>query len=117
MKFPIFIENSKVPVILSKIAPIDIRAINIGPFVWCRERFTDVLKRHESIHWAQQKELLFIGFLILYTFFYFKNLIRLGWKFRKDAYRAIPFEQEAYRNEYVVDYIKIRKKYEWMRYV
>ena len=31
---PIFIENSKVPGWLSHVAPIDIWAINLGPFVW-----------------------------------------------------------------------------------
>ena len=117
MKLPIFIENSRVPKILSYIAPIDIWAINLGPFVWCRGEISEVTKRHEGIHWEQQKELLIVGQWLLYIFFYFRNVIRLGWKDRKAAYRANPFEMEAYRNEYVNDYIKIRKKYEWMRYI
>ena len=117
MKLPIFIEDSKVPVFLSYFAPITIWAINIGPFVWCRDKFTESLKQHESIHWAQQKELLFVGFFVLYVFFYLKNVMRLGWKGRKDAYRSIAFEMEAYRNEHVVDYIKTRRPYEWVRYL
>ena len=117
MKLPIYIENSRVPKILSYLAPIDIWAINLGPFVWCRGEYTEVLKRHEGIHWEQQKELLIVGQWLLYICFYLRNLIRLGWKDRKAAYRSNPFEMEAYRNEYVVDYIKIRKKYEWMRYI
>ena len=103
----IFIENSKVPVILSKIAPIEIWAINIGPFVWCKGRLTETTKRHESIHWEQQKELFIIGQWALYGFFYFKNLLKLGWKGREFAYRANPFEMEAYRNENVVQYLEI----------
>ena len=33
---PWFFENSKLPIILSYLAPIDIYAITFGPFVWCR---------------------------------------------------------------------------------
>ena len=117
MKLPIFIEDSKVPVFLSYFAPIKIWAINIGPFVWCRGKISEAVKQHESIHWAQQKELLIIGFYLLYAFFYFKSLIRLGLKQGKTAYRGIPFEMESYRNEHVKDYLKIRKRYEWLRYI
>ena len=117
MKLPIYIENSRVPKILSYFAPIDIWAINLGPFVWCKGKLSEVTKRHEGIHWEQQKELLILGQWALYICFYIRNVIRLGWKERKAAYRSNPFEMEAYRNEYVVDYIKIRKKYEWMRYI
>ena len=115
MQLPIFIENSKVPVVLSKVAPIKIWAINIGPFVWCRGTLTEATKQHECIHWEQQKELLIFGFLALYAFYYFKNLIKL--KNGSDAYRSIPFEMEAFRNEHVNNYIKIRKRYEWLRYI
>tara|TARA_A100001015_G_C15037252_1_gene737130 strand:- start:3765 stop:4118 length:354 start_codon:yes stop_codon:yes gene_type:complete len=116
MKLPIFFENSKLPVWLSYIAPISIWAINIGPFVWCRGTITESVKRHESIHWAQQKELGIIGFYVLYVLLWLYYVIKFKGNGRS-AYRALPFEMEAVRNEYVVDYIKIRRPYEWMRYL
>ena len=115
MKFPIFFENSKLPVLLSYIAPIDIWAINIGPFVWCRGHLTESVKRHESIHWSQCKECLIFGYLILYVLFWLYYVVKLKGN-GKAAYRASPFEMEAYRNEHVVDYIKTRRPYEWVRY-
>ena len=38
---PIFIENSKLPVWLSKIAPIDVWAFSAGPFVVCRGELSE----------------------------------------------------------------------------
>ena len=35
----------------------------------------------------------------------------------KDAYRASPFEMEAYGNEHVIGYLKNRKRFEWLRYL
>ena len=46
---PKFFENSKVPEILSKVAPIHIWAINIGPFVWCNGVLSELDKRLETI--------------------------------------------------------------------
>ena len=43
---PKYIENSKVPVWLSYFAPIDIWAISLGPFVWCRGVLDDNINRH-----------------------------------------------------------------------
>ena len=50
---PYFIENSKIPVILSKVAPIEIWAISFGLWVWCRGEISDETKRHETIHFQQ----------------------------------------------------------------
>ena len=66
---PILIENSKVPVWLSYLSPIDIWAINFGPFVWCRGVMNERTKVHETIHYQQQLELLFVGQWILYVLF------------------------------------------------
>ena len=41
---PWFFENSKVPIILSYLAPIDIYAIAFGPWVWCRGELDAELK-------------------------------------------------------------------------
>ena len=69
ISLPIFFENSAVPKILSKVSPISIGAITVGPVVFCDGEISESLKRHESIHWEQYKECLIIGFLLLYAFF------------------------------------------------
>ena len=61
---PKFIENSLLPVWLSRVAPIDIWAINLGFWVWCRGELSEETKRHETIHFQQQMEILFVFFCI-----------------------------------------------------
>ncbi len=51
---------------------------------------------HERIHTAQQRELLFIPFYILYVFEWLIRLIQ--YRNRNDAYMNISFEREAYAN-------------------
>ena len=108
MKLPLFYENSKIPVILSYFAPIEIGAITLGPFVFSRGVMSDVTKNHEAIHWEQYKELFIIGFLVMYLFFWVRGLIR--YKDGKIAYAMIPFEQEAYACDQDMVYILNRKK-------
>ena len=62
---PLMFENSKIPVWLSKIAPIEIWALSFFIFVFCRAKLNDVTKRHEIIHFQQQLELAFVGQWIL----------------------------------------------------
>ncbi len=96
--FPLFYENSKIPVLLSKLAPIEIYALSFGVWVWCRGIMSDRIKRHETIHYLQQLELLFVGQWLLYGIFHLINM----WKYRGDgrkAYRENPFEREAYAND------------------
>ena len=111
---PIFIENSKIPVWLSYIAPIQIQAISFGIFVWCRTIMSDVTKRHETIHFQQQLELAFAGQWILYALSWLHGL----WKYRDPAvaYRENVFEREAYSNDYIRDYLKTRPRYAWLKH-
>jgi hypothetical protein len=109
---PIFIENSKIPVWLSHLAPIDIGAISFGFWVWSRGEMDERLRRHETIHYQQQLELLFVGQWALYLLYYLKGLIR--YKEGALAYRESPFEREAYRNEYTKNYLENRKRYSWL---
>ena len=74
---PLFIENSKIPVWLSKISPIEIWAITLGPIILSREEMNEQTKRHETIHFQQYLELLFIGFIILYFIFWIINAVSL----------------------------------------
>ena len=115
MKTPIFIEDSKLPVLLSYVAPIDIWAISIGPFVWCRGKLSPVSRRHETIHYRQQLELLFVGHWLLYGLFWLKNVIKH--RDGRKAYHEIPFEKEAYANEMDENYLDNRELYAWKKYV
>jgi len=111
---PWFFENSKLPWLLSHVAPIDIHAIAVGPFVWCRGEFDEVLKNHETIHYHQQLELLFIGQWLLYVFYWIKGLFI--YKKGDIAYRESPFEREAYQNEANLEYLNNRERCAWRKY-
>ena len=115
MKFPIFIENSKVPVLLSYVAPINIWAISFGLWVWCRAEMDEQTRRHEAIHFWQQVELLFVMQWILYGVFWLIGMARI--RNGTLAYYQNPFEIEAYENESNPDYLKERKLYSWRKYI
>lgn len=70
------------------------------------------LINHERIHTAQQRELLFVFFYIIY---FMEWLVRLP--MRGNAYRNISFEREAYANQRNLDYLKERPWYAWRRYM
>lgn len=70
---------------------------------------------HEKIHTAQQRELLFIPFYILYL---------IEWCIRcfqynscKQAYYNISFEREAYKYGKDLMYLKNRKPYSWIKFL
>lgn len=121
-KFPIFIENSQVPVWLSKVAPIEIYAISFGFWVWSRYTVNTRQRNHETIHYQQQLELGFLFQWILYGLFWLILYVRYKWqgdlKAGARAYRANPFEQEAYNWDISPDYLNERVRYKgWLRYV
>ena len=116
MKFPIFIENSKIPVWLSKIAPINISAITLGPIVLSRGTLSERVKRHETIHFMQYKELYFIGFLLIYLYDYLYAALVKKKGFSRESYLAIRFEQEAYNNDHDLEYLEKRQKKAWKKY-
>ena len=80
---------------------IDICAITLWPFIIAREEMSEDLLNHESIHIAQQKELLVVFFYLLYGWDYLKGLIK--YKDKEKAYYRIRFEQEAYENMFNQD--------------
>jgi len=112
MSLPIFIENSRIPVWLSKLSPIDIYAMSLGPFVVSRGTINTKTRIHETIHYKQWIELGYVGFLILYPTFWIINLMR-GMS-GPEAYFNIPFEIEAYENQSDLGYIFNRKPYAWL---
>ena len=110
---PIFVENSKIPVFLSKFAPININAITLGPVVFSRGAISKTTRRHETIHWQQYIETGVIGFVLLYPLFWLIGLLRF--RSGKKAYQMIPFEQEAYANQRKSTYLSKRKRYVWLK--
>lgn len=115
MSFPIFYENSKVPIWLSKISPIEIGAISLGIFVFSRGEIDERTRRHETIHYLQWKELWFLGFMILYPLLWLREVLRGS--NGADAYRAIPFEIEAYAHEDDPSYLHDRRSFSWYEHV
>ena len=110
---PIMIENSKVPVILSKFAPITIGAIALFPFVFSVGKMSEDTKRHETIHFQQQLETGVLGFYLIYLWDYAKSILQgvSG----AQSYRAIRAEKEAHGNEHDKDYLSKRVRYAWLR--
>ena len=112
---PLMYNNSRVPVWLSHLAPINIWAISLGIFVFCRGEMSDTTRRHETIHFQQQLELLFVFQWILYGLFWLVGLVR--YRDGAKAYREIPFEREAYSNEKKFTYLEKRKRFAWVSYI
>ncbi len=114
---PIIIENSRVPIWLSKITPINVWANSFGIWVWCRGKLSERTKRHECIHFQQQLELGFFLHWILYAWYYLKGYLRHSGDDRgRKAYYSIPFEKEAYDCQDEEDYLEKRKRYAWIKY-
>lgn len=91
------------------------KAINLFGILFVRKGKTmhDKDLNHEAIHTAQMKEMLYIPFYLWYLIEWFIKLFRY-WNFHT-AYRCISFEREAYMNQYNLEYLKIRKHFEWFK--
>ena len=66
---------------------------------------------HELIHAAQQKELLYLPFFVWYFLEWLVLLVK--YRDHMEAYRHIRFEEEAYRHEDDLSYLKHRKHYHY----
>ena len=94
---PMFFEHSAIPMLLSFMSPIEIWAISFCGLVFCRGHLSPKVKRHETIHFQQQLEMLFIFQLILYVGVWIAGLFR--YRSAEVAYFENPFAREAYRND------------------
>lgn len=103
-------------VIYNSLIPIKgFRAMNLFGIIFARKEYKQLSLRtlnHEAIHTAQMKELLYIGFYFWYVVEWFIKLFKFG---RKDAYRNISFEREAYDHQHDYGYLKKRKHFAWWR--
>jgi len=87
-------------------------AITLCPLgIYYRDKITAKTRRHEMIHYAQQKEMLIIFFYLWYILEWFVKLFVYGNK----AYYNISFEREAYKHDYDVSYN--RKHFAWIKFI
>ena len=90
--------------------------VNLFGTAWTRDKsWVDAaVVNHERIHTAQQRELLFVGFYLLYGL---EWLVRFLWS--RDWYRAykgISFEREAYGHGHDMGYLRRRRHFaQWRR--
>ena len=103
-------------IVVNKFIPFTgYKAINIFGilFVKSNKRISEQLINHESIHTAQMKELLYIGFYLFYAIEFLYNLIK--YRDSEKAYKELSFEKEAYKYENYLSYLKTRKRFAMWR--
>ena len=99
-------------VIYNKIIPFKgFKCVNLFGILFVRVgcKMSEIDYNHEAIHKAQMKELLYIGFYILYLTEWVWYLVRL--RNANAAYHAISFEREAYKHENDMEYLETRKMF------
>jgi len=111
---PWVFENSKVPVWLSKVAPIEIGAVNILCFVFSRGALTMTSRRHETIHYIQQIEMMFLLHWLVYSFYFLWGSLKN--RSFIEGYNQNPFEKEAYDNQRKTTYLSKRPLWNWRNY-
>lgn len=92
-------------------------AINICGVIFIREDSTAsvYLINHEAIH---TKQMLELGIVLFYIWYVIEWLIRLCiYRNFDKAYYNISFEQEAYDNQYDLEYKSKRSHYYWINYL
>ncbi len=95
---------------------LPVAGMALFPFILIKRKdfsLSSSLINHERIHLQQQVELLIFPFYIWYMMEYF--FFRIKGKKHNEAYRSISFEKEAYQNENDLDYLKIRKRWAYLR--
>jgi hypothetical protein len=93
------------------------RACAIFPLIFVRKQecATPTLVNHERIHFAQQLETLFIGLFLMKLIEYLYSRLLLS-KNISEVYLFRASEQEAYRNQNNLDYLRERKPYRLFKY-
>ncbi|MBN3859543.1 bile acid:sodium symporter family protein [Neisseriaceae bacterium PsAf] len=109
-------QRAPIVIVSRKITPKNFTGITLYPFIFCSHEnyLSDTLINHEQIHIAQQRELLLIGFYLIYVIHYLINLII--YRDKQKAYANIVFEREAYANEDNLNYLENRKLWAFIPY-
>ena len=113
---PLFFENSKIPVWLSKVTPIEISAITLFCFVFSRGDISEKTRRHETIHFQQFLETFVLGFIVIYFFDFLWAALVKKKGFSRESYLSIRFEQEAHACDDYDRYLDERLRYSWNTY-
>lgn len=115
-------------IVENKIIPFgSFTAFTLGKFIFTKDasKLTDKIIRHETIHYYQQAELAYIGFIVMYFLSFITQFIRCTFKksigfseygsnsIWNRAYRTVLFEREAYLHEDDEDYLDKRAPYAW----
>lgn len=113
------------------IPPNGFYAITIFNNLIRREKYKNkpiskITYNHESIHLQQELDFVFgceklyiLGGCIFYILYFIEWLIKviisLFTGFKIKASYSISFEQEAYKNQKDLNYLKIRKRFSWIK--
>lgn len=91
--------------------------LNLFGTLWARDLgwIDRHVVNHERIHDAQQRELLWVPFYLLYVIEWLFRLIQ--YRDRRKAYYNISFEREAYAHGHDLSYLSQRRPYAWLRYL
>ena len=94
------------------------KAINILGFVFCRrgEILNCVERNHLKIHTAQMKELLYVFYYLIYAVDYVCMWFGSGCSSYL-ARKCVCFEVEASYHELNLDYLRKRRKFEWIHHI
>ena len=112
-------ELKKMKIIYNNLIPMKgYKAVNLFGVLFAREgaRLTDIDIRHEEIHTAQMKETLYVIFYLWYAVEWIIRVIANGFK-PHDAYRALLFEQEAYRHQGEEGYLEKRELWSFIKHM
>lgn len=89
-------------------------AINLFGILFVRKELFHKLDQttinHEAIHTEQMKELLYIGFYIIYLLEWLYRVLFTKDRFTHQAYKNISFEKEAFTHQEDFNYIEWRRK-------
>lgn len=104
--------------VIKYFVPKGFSGITLFPFVFvthAKSKLNTAFVNHERIHLKQQLELLILPFFVWYVVEFLVRYCQC--KNRKDAYRNISFEREAYENEEELEYLKKRPYWNFLKYL
>ena len=118
----------------SKIIPLNrFYASTIFNKLYRREKYKNkpiskIIYNHESIHLQQELDFVFgceklyiLGGCIFYILYFLEWLVKLIISIftlgKVKAYYSISFEQAAYKNQQNLNYLKTRKRFDWVIYI
>lgn len=100
-------------------------AITLFNTIFIREEFKSdhvnkITYNHESIHQVQAYDfgIGFCGYIIFYLLYLLEWILKLPTAlFGYKPYRSISFEQECFKYQTDFNYLKNRKRFNWVKYI